>query len=78
MADYKETRIVRSRMEPSRGAAPWLAFLVGALLIAMVAMFFVNAHGRISGPAGSVDLNISPPATAPTAPAPHAPAPPAR
>jgi hypothetical protein len=80
MAEYKETRIVRSQNgEAHSSAGPWLAFLVGALLIAVVAMFFVNAHGRISGPAGSVDLSLTPPATsAPAAAKPPATAPAAR
>jgi hypothetical protein len=70
MAEYKETHIVRSQNgEVHSSAAPWLAFLVGALLIAVVAMFFLNAHGRISGPAGSVDLSLTPPVTSSAAPA---------
>lgn len=66
MAEIRETHIVKERA--SSGATPWLAFIVGALLIAVVAIFLLNAHGRVSGPNGSVDLNVKSPVTT-TAPA---------
>src|SRR5215471_19144530 len=50
MAEYKETHVTKSETGGS-GATPWLAFLVGALLIAVVAIFLMNAHGRVTGPA---------------------------
>jgi hypothetical protein len=65
MAEIRETHVVKER---GSGATPWLAFIVGALLIAVVAIFLLNAHGRVSGPNGSVDLNIKSPVTT-TAPA---------
>jgi len=75
MAEIRETHVVKERGERSR-VTPWLAFLVGALLIAVVAMFLVNARGRITGAAGTFDLNIdSPVATAPANPAPAKPQP---
>ena len=72
MAEYKETHRVEST-SGNRGssAAPWLAFLVGALLVAVVAVFLLNAHGTVSGPAGRVSFNVSSPASTPAVPAPH-------
>jgi hypothetical protein len=66
MAEIRETHVVKER--GGNGATPWLAFIVGALLIAVIAVFLLNAHGRVSGPSGSVDLNIKSPVTT-TAPA---------
>jgi hypothetical protein len=70
MAEIRETYVVKEKGDGSR-ATPWLAFFVGALLIAVVAVFLMNAHGRITGPNGTIDLNVkSPVATAPANPAP--------
>ncbi len=69
MTEYKETHVTQERGAKS-GATPWLAFLVGALLIAVVAIFLMNAHGRVTGPAGSVDLNVKSPIQTPASPAP--------
>ena len=71
MAEIRETQthVVTERGNGSR-VTPWLAFIVGALLIAVVAVFLLNAHGRVSGPAGSLDLNIKSPITLPANPAP--------
>ena len=70
MAEIRETYVAKEKGDANR-ATPWLAFLVGALLIAVVAVFLLNAHGRITGPNGSIDLNVkSPVATAPASPAP--------
>lgn len=77
MAEIRETHVVKEKGE-GNGATPWLAFIVGALLIAVVAVFLLNAHGRITGPNGTIDLNVkSPVATQPAnpAPAPTEPAP---
>ncbi|HEX3483807.1 MAG TPA: hypothetical protein VHT51_02030 [Micropepsaceae bacterium] len=68
MAEIRETHVVSER--GGNRATPWLAFLVGVLLIALVAVFLLNAHGRFSGPAGSVDLNVKSPVTVPANPAP--------
>jgi hypothetical protein len=71
MADYKEVHTVKSESGEKSSATPWLAFFVGALLIAVVAIFFMNAHGTFSGPGGHAEINIK----SPVNPAPAAPAP---
>lgn len=68
MAEIRETHVVKEKGEGS-WATPWLAFIVGALLIAVVAVFLLNAQGRINTPAGSVDLNVRSPVTTPVTPA---------
>ena len=74
MAELRETHVIKERGERS-GATPWLAFLVGALLIAVVAIFLMNARGTIEGPGGRVDFNVDSPVTsAPVNPAPANPA----
>ena len=72
MAEIRETHVVKERGDGS-GAMPWLAFIVGALLVAVVAVFLLNARGHYSGPGGSIDLNVKSPVTT-TAPANPAPA----
>lgn len=76
MAEYREVHQVTSDSgeKKSSSANPWLAFFVGALLIAVVAVFFMNARGSFSGPGGSGEFNIKSPVTVAPAPAP-APAP---
>ena len=69
MADYKETHVVSAEGAKS-SASPWLAFMVGALLIAVVALLVINVHGTVTGPAGRIDFNVKPPVTVPAAPAP--------
>jgi len=69
MAEIRETHVVKEKGEGA-GATPWLAFIVGALLIAVVAVFLLNAHGRVTGPNGTFDLNVKSPVTAPANPAP--------
>ena len=64
MAELRETHIVKQREGSS--ATPWLAFIVGALLIGVVAIFLLNAHGSFNGPAGHVDFNVKSPVTIPT------------
>ena len=71
VAEIRETHVVKERA--GNGATPWLAFIVGALLVAVVAIFLLNGRGHYSGPGGSVDLNIKSPVTS-TAPANPAPA----
>jgi hypothetical protein len=68
MTEIRETRVVKEREGSS--ATPWMAFIIGVLLVAVVAIFLLNAHGRVSGPAGSVDLNIKSPVSLPANPAP--------
>ena len=68
MAEIRETHVVKERAGSS--ATPWLAFIVGALLVAVVAIFLLNGRGHYSGPGGSVDLNIKSPVTVPANPAP--------
>ena len=76
MAEYRETHQVTSDSgEKKSSANPWLAFFVGALLIAVVAIFFMNAQGSFSGPGGRGEFNIKSPVTvAPDRPAEPAPA----
>ena len=71
MAEYKETHVVKSDTD-SKGssATPWLAFFVGALLITIVAIFFMNAQGTFQGPGGRVDFNVKSPITQPVNPVP--------
>jgi len=80
MAEYREIHQVTSDSGEKRSSAvPWLAFFLGALLIAVVAIFFMNAQGRFSGPGGSGEFSIKSPVTVapnrPAEPAPTAPAP---
>lgn len=72
MAEWKETHEVKSGDSSGSGVATLLAFLIGALLVALVAVFLLNAHGTVSGPAGHLSFNTNSPATVPTkTPAPH-------
>ncbi len=77
MAEYRETHHVTTDSgEKKSSATPWLAFFVGALLIAVVAIFFMNAQGSFSGPGGQrLEFNIKSPVTGcPARPAEPAPA----
>lgn len=76
MAEYRETHHVTSDSgEKKSSATPWLAFFLGALLIAVVAIFFMNAQGSFSGPGGKAEFNIKSPVTvAPPQPAEPTPA----
>jgi hypothetical protein len=65
VAEIRETHTVKERGDRS-GATPWLAFIVGALLVGVVAVFLLNARGHFSGPGGSVDLNVKSPVTTTT------------
>ena len=68
MGELRETHVVKEKEGSS--VTPWLTFFLGALLIGIVAVFLLNAHGSFNGPAGHVDLNIKSPVTVPnTAPA---------
>ncbi len=64
VAVIKEVHEVKSSGGKS-GATPWLAFIVGALLVAVVAIFLLNGQARISGPAGNIELNTRSPVTTP-------------
>ena len=80
MAEYRETHHVTSDSgEKKSSVTPWLTFFLGALLIAVIAIFFMNAQGSFSGPAGKGEFSIKSPVTAdpsrPAEPAPAAPAP---
>ena len=72
MAEYREThKVTTDTGEHRSSATPWLAFFVGALLIAVVAIFFMNAQGSFSGPGGQGSFTIkSPVNVAPAQPAP--------
>ena len=76
MAEYRETHhITCENGEKRSSAVPWLAFFLGALLIAVVAIFFMNAQGSFSGPGGQGSFSIKSPVTvAPSRPAEPAPA----
>ena len=77
MAEYRETHQVTSDSGEKRSSAtPWLAFFLGALLVAVVAIFFMNAQGSYSGPGGRAEFNIKSPVTPaePARPAEPAPA----
>ena len=76
MAEYREThKITSDSGEHKSSATPWLAFFLGALLIAVVAIFFMNAQGSFSGPGGKAEFNIKSPVTIePSRPAEPAPA----
>lgn len=64
MAEYRE---IKSESGGSKSSAtPWLAFLVGALLIAVIAIFFMNAQGSFDGPGGRAEFNIKSPVTVET------------
>jgi len=64
MAEYRETHQVTSESgEKKSSATSWLAFFVGALLIAVIAIFFMNAQGSFSGPGGKGEFNIKSPVT---------------
>jgi len=64
MAEYRETHSVTSDSGEKRGnITPWLTFFLGALLIAVIAIFFMNARGSYSGPGGKAEFNITSPVT---------------
>ena len=68
-ATETRTHVVKSR-EGSR-ATPWLAFLVGILLVALVGFFFINGRASVNIAPGNnqIDLSVDGPA-APGAPPP--------
>jgi hypothetical protein len=75
MAEYRETHTVTSDGgEKKSSVTPWLTFFLGALLIAVIAIFFMNARGTYSGPSGKAEFSVTspvtPPASRPAQPAP--------
>jgi len=76
MAEYREThQVTTDSGEKKSSVTPWLTFFLGALLIAVIAIFFMNAQGTYSGPGGRAEFNIkSPVSVAPAQPAAQAPA----
>jgi len=77
MAEYRETHHVATDSGEKRSrVTPWLTFFLGALLIAVIAIFFMNARGSYSGPGGKAEFNITSPVTpSPSRPAEPTPAP---
>src|ERR1700681_1717361 len=57
MAEVHETHVERTR---GSGVMPFVMFLLGALLIAGVALVLMNVHWTISWPAGRVDIGLKP------------------
>jgi hypothetical protein len=76
-ATETEKHVVKSR-QGSR-ATPWLAFLVGVLLIALIGFFFINGSARVNIEPGNneVEVSVDGPGAPGPAPAPQAPAEPA-
>jgi hypothetical protein len=60
LAGDKETT---STSKSGNSVSPWLVFVVGVLLVAVVALLVVNVHGTISGPPGNIDFNVKSPAS---------------
>ena len=55
--------------EGGGGSTPWLAFLVGALVVVVAVIAFFMYSGRKPSVPETVDVNINPPAaSAPAAP----------
>ena len=57
MDEVHETYVERPR---GSGVMPFLMFLLGALLIVVVALVLMNVHWTISWPAGRVDIGLKP------------------
>ena len=57
-----------SSTDNGNGATPWLAFLVGGLLVAVLAMgFFAYTGGKLAAPtqeSSKIEFNVKPPAQA--------------
>ena len=62
-----DTHVVKAR-EGSK-ATPWLAFMVGALLIALIGFFFINGRVNVAPGANSVEVTVDGPAVPGNAPA---------
>ena len=57
--------------EGGGGSTPWLAFLVGALIVVVAVIAYFMYAGRKPAVPDTVDVNINPPAaSAPAAPSP--------
>ena len=57
MDEVHETYVERPR---GSGIMPFLMFLLGALLIVVVALVLMNVHWTITWPAGRVDIGLKP------------------
>jgi hypothetical protein len=76
MAEYRETHNITSDSGEKRSSVtPWLTFFLGALLIAVIAIFFMNARGTYSGPGGKAEFSVTSPVTPAAPPRPAQPAP---
>ena len=62
MEQIREVHEVPVPVETRRHSvmAPFLMFVVGALLIALVAIFVFDIHWTVSWPAGRVDIGLKP------------------
>lgn len=69
VAEVREVHTIKSDSGGKSGATPWLAFIVGALLIAVVAVFLLNGQAHITTPGGNADINLKSPVTTPVNPA---------
>ena len=69
MAELRETNTHVIREKDGNGATPWLAFIIGALLIALVAFFFLYGRASVTtGPGvNHVELSVKGPAAPPPA-----------
>jgi hypothetical protein len=55
MAEIRETHTVKERGSVN----PWLAFFLGALIIALIAVFFMNASGSVTNPASGQKVEFN-------------------
>jgi hypothetical protein len=61
--------MTETRESGGGGATPWLAFLVGGLIVVVAVIAYFMFTGRKSPVPDTVDVNINPPAaSAPAAP----------
>jgi hypothetical protein len=62
MAEVREVREVPVPVETRHrsGVLPFVMFILGALLIAIVVLMLLDVHWTISWPAGHVDIGLRP------------------